>query len=231
MAEQRPRAAVRGGRRDGGHRQAADPHRALRPHGSQERDHGAEALGSGQPRPGDPRPLQPRRRLPPEQGVWRRLPRPAERQPRVLRSPRWQDRLAARPGWRPPPDRAAARRLPGGRRVAALRRRQLLRDRAGDPGRAPLRNVRRPLAERRRDGHVLHADDQRRQGTAHPRRRRPADELAGDVFPYLAAPTPAPFPVDVSDLIPGAVGIMTAEATMTAPATETLELDDIQAGA
>ena len=27
----------------------------------------------------------------------------------------------------------------------------------------PLRNVRRPLAERRRDGHVLHADDQRRQ--------------------------------------------------------------------
>ena len=49
------------------------------------------------------------------------------------RSPRRQDRLAARPGWRPPADRAAARRLPGGRRLEAVRRRQLLRDRAGDP--------------------------------------------------------------------------------------------------
>jgi hypothetical protein len=30
-------------------------------------------------------------------------------------------------------------------------------------------------------------------------------KLAGDVFPYLAAPSPAPFPVAVSDLIPGVV--------------------------
>ena len=40
-----------------------------------------------------------------------------------------------------------------------------------------------------------------------PRIRDGVDEptkLAGDVFPYLAAPTPGPFPVDVSALIPGA---------------------------
>ena len=38
VADQRPRAIVRGGRRDGGRRQAADPHRALRPPRDQERD-------------------------------------------------------------------------------------------------------------------------------------------------------------------------------------------------
>ena len=102
---------------------------------------------------------------------------------------RRQDRLAARAGWRPPLDRAAARRLPGGRRVAALRRRQLLRDRAGDARGTPLRDVRRPLTERRRDGHVLHADDQRRQGTAHPRRRRPADDAGRACFPTWRRPS------------------------------------------
>ena len=232
MAEQRPRATVRGGRRDGGHRQAADPHRALRPHGGQERD---LALKQFDPVNRDLEirdlyNLEDAFHLSKEYGGAYRAR--LQRQPRVLRSPRWQDRLAARPGWRPPPDRAAARRLPGGRRVAALRRRQLHGDRAGDARRAPLRNVRRPLAERRRDGHVLHADDQRRQRTAHPRRRRPADEAGRGRLPLPGGAHSRAVSGRRERLDPGSGGIMTAkQATMTAPATATLELDDIQAGA
>ena len=98
-----------------------------------------------------------------------------ERQPRRDRPPGRQDGLAARPGRRPPADRAAARRLPGGGRLEAVRRGQLPRDRAGAAGGTPPRDVRGPLAERPHDGDPLHAARQRRQRAAHQRRRGPGD--------------------------------------------------------
>ena len=79
----------------------------------------SEGLRPRQPRSGDPRPLQPGRRLPPEQGLPRRLSGAAERQPRFYRPPGRQDGLAARAERHPPAHRAAAGRLPGGRRLAS----------------------------------------------------------------------------------------------------------------
>ena len=88
-------AAARRGRRDGGRRQAPDPHRAVRPPRDQERDHVDEGVRPGQSRSGDPRPLQPGRRLPHEQGLPRRLPRPA-RTPTSPRSTAWTARRTGR---------------------------------------------------------------------------------------------------------------------------------------
>ena len=194
-------AAARRGRRDGGRRQAPDPHRAVRPRRDQERHHVDEGVRPGQSRSGDPRPLQPGRRLPHEQGLPRRLPRPAERQPRRDRPPGRQDGLAARPGRRPPADRAAARRLPGGGRLQAVRRGQLLRDRTGGAAGTPARDVRGPLAERPHDGHHLHAARQRRQRAAHQRRRGPGDGAGVRRLPLHGAAQSAPARPPTGDLI------------------------------
>ena len=104
-----------------------------------------------------------------------RLPGAAERQPRVLGRPRREGRLAHQ-RQRPSADGARARRLPGRRRHQAVRRAGLVpRDRARRPPRRGPRDLRRPGAQRRRHGHVLHAAHQRRQRAGHPRRRRSLD--------------------------------------------------------
>ena len=168
-------AAVRRGRRDRGCRQAPDPHRPLRPSRDQERDHGDEEVRPGQPRSGDSRSLQPGRRLPHGQGLPRRLPRPAERQPGVVRSPGRQHRLAAGAGRRPPIDRAAARRLHGGGRLQAVRRGQLSGDRADGARGACTPDLRRTISQPQRDGDPLHGARECRQRPAYQRRRRAGD--------------------------------------------------------
>jgi hypothetical protein len=92
------------------------------------------------------------------------------------------DRLDGKTDWPLGPDGAhpltepAARRLPGGGRLQAVRRGQLLRDRTGGHAGTPARDVRCPLAQRERDGHHIHAARQRRQRTAHQRWRGPGDD-------------------------------------------------------
>ena len=91
------------GRRGAGGRRRRDAHprrvqradRARRSPGGQEHDVGPEAVRPGQPRPRDPRSLQQRERLRPGGRLPRRLPGPAERQPRLLGRPRREDRLGA----------------------------------------------------------------------------------------------------------------------------------------
>ena len=80
---------------------------------------------------------------------------------------------------------------------------------------------------------LLHADDQRRQRPAHPRRRRPADQAGRGRLPLPGGAQSRAVSGRRERVDTGSGDIMTAEATMTttAPATETLELDDIQAGA
>ncbi len=82
----------------------------------------AEAVRSGQPRPGDPRPLQHGGRVPPGRLLRGRIPGAAERQPRLLGRPRRQDRLASARRRHPSADRAGARRLPRRRPREAVRR-------------------------------------------------------------------------------------------------------------
>ena len=141
-AEHRPRARHRHGARPR-HRPAAGrgrrdrdlraprPAGAHGPPGDQELHPAGQEVRLRQPRPRDPRPLQRRGRLRPGPDLPRRVPRPAQREPALLRPARRQDRLAAgRPG-RPPVDRAAAGRLPRRRHLEAVLRRRLPRDRAG----------------------------------------------------------------------------------------------------
>ena len=88
-------------------------------------------------------------------------------------------------------------------------------------------DLRRPDAQRRRDGHDLHAADQRRErarssATASTSRRGPRRAT----FPYLAAPNPdPPAPPRAPPLSDGRA------TTATAAASVSLELDDIQSGA
>ena len=96
-----------------------------------------------------------RGRVPPRGRLPRRLPGPAERQPRLLGRPRRERRLGAARGRQPSADRAGARRLPRRRRDQALRRAGVVPgDRARrPPGRGPP-DLRRTDAQRRRDGHA-----------------------------------------------------------------------------
>ena len=72
------------------------PDRTGRPARGEEHDARAEGVRPGQPGPGDPRPLQHGGRVPPRRLLRRRLPRAAERQPRLLGRPRRQGGLAPR---------------------------------------------------------------------------------------------------------------------------------------
>ena len=99
-----------------------DPPGAGRAPRDQERDHVHEGVRQGKSRFGDPRPLQPGRRLPHEQGLPRCLPGAAERQPRRARPLGRQDGLAARAGRLPPAHRSAARRLPAAGPLEAVLR-------------------------------------------------------------------------------------------------------------
>ena len=102
--------------------------------------------------------------------------------------------LARGRSWRAPADRTGARRLPGRRRHQALRRAGLFLEieRAAREGRRTP-DLRRPGAQRRRDGHDLHAAGERRERAHDPRRRRPGRPGPHrDAFPYLAPPNPDP---------------------------------------
>ena len=168
------RGAGRGGRRD------PDPRHDHRPPGTrraargEEPPAGAQAVRHRQPRSGDPRPVQQRGRVPARAGLPRRLSGAAERQPRILGPPGRQAGLARGFERCAPADRTAAGRLPCRGRHQALRRAGLLPgDRAGHPGGPPTPDLRGPDPQRRRDGHAVHAPDQRGERAHDPRRRRP----------------------------------------------------------
>ena len=93
-----------------------------------------------------------------------RVPGAAERQPRLLGRPRRQDRLAAgRRRHHPLTELVLADYLVVDVGQAVRRAGLVPRDRARRARRARARDLRRPGAQRRRDGHDLHAADQRRQ--------------------------------------------------------------------
>ncbi len=171
---------------------APGPAGAHGPPGDQELHPAGQEVRLRQPRPRDPRPLQRRGRLRPGSDLPRRLPRPAQREPALLRPARRQDRLAAgRPG-RPPADRAAAGGLPRRRHLEAVLRRRLPGDRARRTRRPPAHHLRRPITRRRHRGCSLHAAGRRRGRTADQRRRRPADPAGKSQLPLPESPQPRP---------------------------------------
>ena len=98
-------------------------------------------------------------------------------------------------------------------------------DRArGTAGRCP-RDVRRTDAQRRRDGHDVHAAHQRRQRAGDPRRRRPVVAAGHPRVPVPGRAQPGPARAARAPLSDGARPAMTATEGIS------LELDDIQSGA
>ena len=155
---------------------------------------GAEAVRPGQPRPRDPRPLQHGGRVPPRGRLPGRLPGAAERQPRLLGRPRRQDRLADERRRRHPlTELVLADYLVVDVTKPYAEQGSFLEIELAARERRAARDLRRPGAQRRRDGHALHAARStpatgRSSATASTSRRgRPRAR-----FPYLAPPNPDP---------------------------------------
>ena len=126
-----------------------------------------------------------------------------------------------------PADRARARRLPRRRRRQALRRAGLLpRDRARRHRGPPARDLRRALAQRRRDGPDLHAARERGQRAGDPRRRRPGDEARR----AHRSPT-SRRRTRILPSVPSTTTEVAAPRRRDLRRERGLELDDIQSGA
>ena len=97
---------------------------------------------------------------------------------------------------RPSPDRAGAGRLPDRRSLPTVRRARLVpRYRDGQPGGAPLPDLRGSQPQRRRDGHAVHLVGERRQWAPSPRRSRPGDTcLRAAVVSLPGEPQPGSSP-------------------------------------
>ena len=95
------RAARGRRRRDPDQRRVQRPDRTGRSTRGQEHDAGPQGVRPGQPRSGDPRPLQHGGRVQPRRVVRRRLPGAARRQPRVLGRARREAGLASADGRHP----------------------------------------------------------------------------------------------------------------------------------